>query len=106
MSEVWNVIQDFLGTILALIFGKIVKDSLPKDMGIKIIYAQATKYLFRLFVLAMMLYSFISIKLFTPSEKQKLALVGTYAVLMLLIALKESKGEWKLVKTTTLKENE
>lgn len=83
--------------LLNQVAGKIVKDSLPDDMSIQTLYTKSTKYLFRLAVVSLMIYSFVSIKLFTPSEKQKLALLGTYVVLMFLIYLNESKGQWKLI---------
>lgn len=95
MSELWNIIQDFLGGLGALLFGKIVKDSLPDDMSIQKIYSVSTKYLFRLLLLAIFSIQLLYIKIGIPSEKQKLAVIGTCALILFTLVIMESKDKWQ-----------
>jgi len=99
MENFWSYFIGFLGIVSGHIFGKFVTDSIKVNIGIQAIYKVSVKYLFRLATVLLMFYSFVSIKLFTPSEKQKWAIIGTAIVLAFVIHLRESKGEWKVTKT-------
>jgi hypothetical protein len=95
MSEFWNIIQDFLGALGALLLGKIVKDSLPSDMSIQKIYSVTTRYLFRLLLLAILSYQLFYIRVAVPSEKQKWAMIGTCALILFTLVMMESKNKWQ-----------
>ncbi|MAY84191.1 MAG: hypothetical protein CMP59_08670 [Flavobacteriales bacterium] len=81
--------------MLNQVAGKIVKDSLPADMSIQKIYSVSSKILFRFLLLAILSYSLFYIKIGIPSEKQKMALIGTCAIILFALVMMESKNKWE-----------
>lgn len=97
MSEIWNIIKEFWVSLTALIFWKIIKDTLPSDMSVQTLYKVSKKVVWRLSLVALLGLILFAIKLKVPSEQQKLAFLVTAVIIGWVLHI-EKKKEEKTVK--------